>query len=167
MFINRFILLVFVFIVQYASAQQLERQVISSLGSSTSSGALQLDFTVGESFVNAQQTSSLVLTEGYQQVSDEITLSSASVINPLKARLYPNPTNANALLVIHTDKHYHGTLVVYSQQGVLQNEQTVELQPNNRNTLALDLTTYSKGLYFIKLVTKENQLLVSDKLVKY
>lgn len=85
--------LCFLFSAQTQS-QSLDRQVIGSAGLAVQSSTTGLSFTVGEAVTESAVTSSVVLTQGFQQVDDDELI---GIFEPLpegiSLLIYPNPTS--------------------------------------------------------------------------
>lgn len=88
-----YLILLTAFITLDAKSQSLERQVIGSAGLFAENSSASLSFTVGEVVTESAVTSSVVLTQGFQQVNDDELI---GIFEPLPESvtllLYPNPT---------------------------------------------------------------------------
>jgi hypothetical protein len=76
--------------------------------------------------------------------------------------IYPNPTNGNLSIknVNSIDKEIVVTVYDVLGNAIIENK---ELNSAIEN---IDLSDFSSGLYFVKIMNKNNQLLYSDKIVK-
>ena len=76
--------------------------------------------------------------------------------------IYPNPTNRNLSIknVNSIDKEVVVTIYDVLGNAIIENK---ELNSTIEN---IDLSDFSSGLYFVKIMNKNNQLLYSEKIVK-
>jgi rhamnogalacturonan endolyase len=89
-------------------------------------------------------------------------------IEQSKTRLsaYPNPLNAQSKVVFQLAKAGKYSLAVYDMKGALINViGNGQAQSNKQISYNLDASKYSKGLYFIKLMT-ETEILMERIIVK-
>lgn len=63
--------------------------------------------------------------------------------------IYPNPSNGN--FTIATDNFENTTIAIYNVAG-----QLIKNQNLTQNKTLIDLTTFSKGIYFVKVTTKDH-----------
>ena len=71
--------------------------------------------------------------------------------------VFPNPTNGN--LNIHNKQYPIETVAIYNLQGQLLYSNIYE----NQNQIAIDITSYSKGIYMIMINNKQPIKIIKDK----
>jgi hypothetical protein len=83
---------------QPASAQTLDRQVVSPGGSSGTAGGVQLSWTLGQAAVTTESAGNLLLTQGFQQPTVLVSNRPGEAQRSANGRvtLFPNPAKAQA-----------------------------------------------------------------------
>lgn len=97
-------------------------------------------------------------------VTDTLTLNIYTATNPQffnKIKIYPNP--AKTSLTIHYGNY--ATMNGYSLQIINSNGTIIFSDQINSQSLLLNITDWSKGLYLIKIVDKNNNAIEIKKLV--
>jgi len=84
-------------------------------------------------------------------------LATDDFLNETGIRLYPNPTND----ILQVDGNSISSISVYSVTG----QQLVNSNHTNEDNVQLDVSTYAKGVYFLKVDTN-NQASKTLKFVK-
>ncbi|MFA7081300.1 MAG: T9SS type A sorting domain-containing protein, partial [Bacteroidales bacterium] len=74
--------------------------------------------------------------------------------NPISITLYPNPTSSSSRLEIdNVEGNIEITITDISGRKI----QTMSTRANNKFETTIDLTTQSKGIYFISIVTEKTK----------
>jgi len=152
-----------------ASAQSsLSPSVLASSGSSSHSGKVQLDWTLGEVAVATLSTSSGFLTEGFHQ--PEILRVEAVLPNQNDApvaeaiTIAPNPVSALlTILVPETWSSSASTVVLFDING--QQIQTGQITPGVA-TLEWDMSAHPAGAYWLHIVAKDSKQVQTFKVIK-
>ena len=124
-----------------ARAQTIEKFSIDSGGSSTSTGSIQILYTLGEVSVQEYSLGNLQVSEGFINSFPEGTLGLAT--EPAEnILLYPNPA--------HDRFYVRGTrpikqLMLYDMSGKL-------MASTDQNQMAVD--HLASGVYFVQIVTQ-------------
>lgn len=90
---------------------------------------------------------------------DEITIPCLSIketddLDPIRIQLYPNPTNSTSNLKI---ENVHGNIKIRITDVSGRVLQEIEENVNNGYETQIDLSNYSKGTYFINIITDKSQ----------
>ena len=148
------------------SAQTIERQVIGSLGNTSTAGGITVTSTVGEVAVATNSTSNMLLTEGYQQAIDSNSVSIAEIQNTAKMKLYPNPTTNSAKLEITTNFNSATIVAVYSVEGKLISSNSFSIISGIESSIQIDVSNQASGVYMIRIIGEDNSFLETMRLVK-
>ena len=108
-----FFAILFLFAAIRLHAQTLERQVIGSAGIYQTAAWGSLSSTTGESVTNTFTTSSLILTQGFQQPLQSDVRVYDIVGDNISVTVFPNPAADIINVVVHSNvagKHYYVTL---------------------------------------------------------
>jgi hypothetical protein len=143
-------------------SQSLSPTVVASSGDYFSAGSTTLSWTLGEIATDTYIGSSNQLTQGFHQPDSKFALID-DIVPDFHISLYPNPTSG--LVTIEAD-NYTGTLrieildltgkIIYST-GSLENTNSV---------YQVDVSGYSRGIYFMQIFDGENQKIKTFKLEK-
>lgn len=139
------------------NAQKLSEFSINATGGSMSNANQSLLFTVGDIFVlptDSNQTSSGLI--GVLEVSEVITSLESSSYNLVK--VYPNP--AQDKLIIKSPVDGIQSLLLSDSQGKVLINRTLN------KTSDLTLAELPKGLYLLKLVNSQGQIVKTYKIIK-
>ncbi|MFO7868846.1 MAG: T9SS type A sorting domain-containing protein [Bacteroidales bacterium] len=98
------------------------------------------------------------MSEGVQQSAIHIE-SIVSEIQHVDISVYPNPVAKNVYISIGQSSHQY-YYYLYSSNGVLLDENMC----NNKTRISF--THYSKGVYFIKIVERESNLINQYTIIK-
>ncbi len=74
--------------------------------------------------------------------------------NPISITLYPNPTSSSSRLEI---ENVEGNIEITITDISGRKIQTMSTRANNKFETTLDLTTHSKGIYFITIITEKTK----------
>ena len=139
--------------------QELEKQVISSGAINTANG-LSINSTVGELSIAQYELSDLTFSEGFSAIIVTIE----EVVEPLsvydfQVKIQPNPVID--LLVINAQQVQESfSYKVHDLKGNLL------LSESLLNEKSVDFSTYSKGIYFLKIYDSKNLFIQSFKIIK-
>jgi len=131
------------------NAQSIERQVIGSAGGSFS-GAVQVDWTVGETVVATATGGSSILTQGFHQ--PQPAASGVKTTEPATGLVaYPNPTGS-VINLQWKNAAFTGTLVLYDAIGRVVWSSSLATS----NLTTIDMSQFTPGVYNLQ-VNGENQ----------
>lgn len=148
------------------TAQSIERQVIGSTGGTATAGNVIVTSTVGEVAVATASTSSILLTQGYQQAADSSLVSISEIEDIANMKLYPNPTTNSAKLEITANFNSVAMVTVYASDGKLIRSNSLSLTSRVESTTQIDLSNQASGVYLIRITGKNNSFVKTMRLVK-
>lgn len=155
--------LVFIFIILgltfilHTSAQQ----VISSAGAYSIGTNVQLSWTVGEPVIKSFTGGSTILTQGFQQGNLKVTPIEPVLMPGIFFSVYPNPVSY--ALILESSASGNPTLdyQLFNMEGKLIAKQRIKNQ-----TEIIIMKNYSSGIYLLKIVMNNQQLLQTFKILK-
>lgn len=135
---------------QSICAQQLDRQVFSSAGSSIKSGNIWLDYTIGETSVITFISGSIVLNQGFQQVYNT-GLKIANILPASSIQVYPNPTSGRLQVDIPEEMVNASSYKLIDMSGrLISGENDVNPTLNSKNT-TLNISDLPYGVYLLSI----------------
>ena len=142
-------------------AQSIKRQTIGSLGSSTQTTDLYLSQTVGQPyFTHTYAGNNFSISPGFQQsmsslIKGEVLEESFATIS-----VFPNPATNHATMVFSELVEQASIRIVdLSGQVVLHDVLT------KSNQYHFDCSNWSKGIYFVSLLSPKDQQLYTSKII--
>jgi Secretion system C-terminal sorting domain len=153
------------------NAQTLSPTVISADGGRISTSEMTIDWTIGETFVDAYLVNSGMITEGFHQpilkVENDISAISAATDRTIlgenanfSMNCWPNPVAETLSARINSDKWTTATIQLINEKG-----QTIEQSVQNTNIdFEISMRNYQNGHYFLQFLNPAGQLLGSKKI---
>lgn len=137
-------------------AQSAERQVIGSAGNFTSATGLQVSNTVGETITTTGSSTSLILTQGFQQPNTSpLAIEDVKLGYVIKA--YPNPAHNAVTLDFTTQKSLLLQISLFDIYGK-QIQPTEQLNINGNIVHTVNVSAIPSGNYFIHLTNTDGKL---------
>ena len=139
----------------FADAQQIERQVIASGGTTGTGGGMILDYNIGELVVATGQGGGNILTQGFEQADYIIT-----AINPnhgpeaAEISVFPNPASEEVNLKGTIPGASSISLEMWDISGKLISRSALSLK-NGSLDEKLDLSAVAVGQYHFSLYDGE------------
>jgi Secretion system C-terminal sorting domain len=150
------IMLLGLFWVLSLKSQTLSPQVVATSGTSYSSPAGQMDFTIGEVIIASMISGSNVLTQGIHQ--PEINFTSIEAIdNEFAFSLYPNPTDQ--FVTIESSKEMEMRVSIYDAIG-----QAIVVSDLFTKKITLDLQVLASGYYLLVITNASGKRLFTYKM---
>ena len=143
------------FLVIPIRAQSIERQVVSSAGSTYTQGEYTLDFTLGE-FMTTTGVNGDELSQGFHQVWAVVT-AIGDVVSDLETKIYPNPVQE----ILNIESVEKISVQVFDLQGRMLMNQLI-----NPGTTSMDIHELSIGTYIICMSDDMGARVKNFKLVK-
>ncbi|MEO0875913.1 MAG: T9SS type A sorting domain-containing protein [Bacteroidota bacterium] len=142
---------------------QLERQALTIAGGHYTDGSLELTQSLGQVATATVQSDELILTQGFQQPSDNIT-STYTAISFNKLRFYPNPVQDYGNLQLDIEESFQLQIELFNIAGQLIRHRTESLNKGT-NSLSFDYRDLSAGIYLMKLTDEDQALLKTVRIV--
>lgn len=153
-------------LVSLARGQTLERQVIGTTGAAVENTSAMLSYTVGEVSIQTAVTTSVILTQGFQQV-DTTDLLGIPYLTDLYAHMlvYPNPTNGS--LSIRIDGHINPDYGMLYLEVIDMNGKAVRTVPMDLPLVSLDVADLGNSAYLLTLSSEERGVVQRVRFIKY
>jgi len=149
----------------WAMAQNIEKQVIGSTGSTSITSSLIITSTIGEAQVQTQSNASIILSAGYQHANNNATSNPKLEVNN-GLTLYPNPTRGISKIEMTTQMNANITIKIYSSLGIQVNTSILQLAVGSTSSTQIDLTHQAKGVYYVSVLDEQNHEIQTFKLLK-
>jgi hypothetical protein len=131
---------------------QMRPNVIASSGAFFSNSAGMLSYTVGElAAVTTLSSSNNILTQGFQQPSDNPVYVPSVDAQNFSMTVYPNPGKGNFYVSIKTPKDYSMTYSVFDLLGKVVIASDKKVLRGNA-TIPVDLTKQIAGVYLLECI---------------
>lgn len=145
-----------------AFSQTKQSEVVASAGGSVQAGNVSVSFTVGEPATGTLSAGNVVMTQGFQQGYIDIPDTEVEAALAKNVRLYPNPIKTT--LFVELEEIPQGECVVkcYDMSGRMVGEVQYESDPR----MAIDMSNYPQGAYFVKVLVDDEEL-INSRVVKY
>lgn len=130
-------------------AQSLERVAIASLGSSTvTTSTLQLSTTVGETCISSFSSTSLVLSEGFQQ-GTELPVALDELPDNFSLTVYPNPMGDQLSLRIESQSSMELEVTLWDGLGRETPVPSTRLEVHQYANRTIDCSQLAVGAYLL------------------
>ncbi len=139
-------------------SQSISKQVIGTSGKTLTNSNLKLSYTVGEPVVGLMTAGGNQLGNGYYPAMDLQALSIDDVTLNVEIKLYPNPTSQ--YLYISHPEYNSFSIQVVDMNGKQIHTGTIE------KDVALDVSSYTQGMYLITIENKESNKKNTYKIIK-
>jgi len=139
-------------------AQSTERQVIATTGASVSASNVQVSYTIGESTTTTLAAGNIIVTQGFQQPDEELTVGVDERVSDLSINVYPNPAEDVVTLQISSGSDRVVNATVYDMQGKQTGVSVSNLQVNGTLKQTLDVSALSAGQYLISFTDGQSTL---------
>lgn len=166
---SAFVAILIVFCFQISFAQQLGPSVIATAGHDHSNGDKRVSYTIGELVVPTFKTTNYFLTQGFQQpVKFMLSGINKDPLSEVSVKIFPNPTTkyvnikvSNATLPVDCQVEVYNMFGQKIRPSILRNK------INNGENIKIDLSGFTRGTYFIRILDKEIQKRYTDfKVIK-
>jgi len=146
-------------------AQSAERQVIGSAGGTSTTTDLKVSSTVGEAVVGTGTSSTIILTQGFQQPG-EGELGIEDTETGLSVNVYPNPSKGIVTLDMDAPNTLEISVSVLDFNGTVISQPVQKQKVHGSSTHEIDLSSLAAGNYFIQLQNSKGNLKQTIKIVK-
>ena len=162
MFNYQFSFLIACFLPAFLFAQEIEREVLGSVGGIHQNTAVSMEWTIGEVMVETYQSGAIQLTQGFHQPRIVITGLNEKKENLGKVALYPNPTQQYLTVDLAGEWNLHA-IQLFDVVGTLLFDQTFE---NGFQKKFIDLQPYANGTYLLRISYDQGKEYSIHKVIK-
>ncbi len=155
-----FLLLLSLFVSGFATAQNIQNDVVASGGGQATAGNLDLEYTIGEPVIETVGNATLTVTQGFHQTSLIITFIEDLSLN-VNVRVFPNPAQSTLIVDMPVNLDYDFTCTLYNMQG---EKLFSELITPGKNTISMQ--AYSNGNYVLMVKNRTNGKYTTYKITK-
>ncbi|MFO7923564.1 MAG: T9SS type A sorting domain-containing protein [Bacteroidales bacterium] len=146
------------------NGQYLTPQVIASIGGFASNDAGSLSWTVGETFTATYSSDNLFLTQGFQQ-PDFMVVSAENIIMPdFNVKVFPNPATDFIRVEWETPDQTEIHVELYDLVGRRISQ---EKSDNSVNHIQMDLQSFQRSAYLLKVYSKDGKFSKTYRIIKY
>jgi hypothetical protein len=139
-------------------SQFISKDVISSSGKTQVGSNNKISWTLGETVVGIMDSQNNQVSNGYHQGLNVSTLMIEDVSLDLKLIVYPNPTS-NYLNVFHPNQdNFEVRITDINGKDIFLG--------NITKSMPIDLSNYTKGVYFVTILNKDIKLINTYKIIK-
>jgi hypothetical protein len=135
------------------SAQTLALQVLVPVAGDTSTGTLNYSQTIGETAVEIINGSDFILTQGFQQPGIKISQENPPPGNGV--RVYPNPVTDFVTIELFGDKTREFRIEFFTISGTMLQVENLVFKNQYWHIQPYSVENYSKGLFFIRIISKD------------
>ncbi len=155
------IILILLFLPVIVFAQtKVDRSALNSSGGEYKGNNISVSYSIGETVLETGATSTIILTQGFQQPDKAGPISVEFETSKVSVRVFPNPTTYKLTIEFPFEvlKEYNYKLTDLKGETVLEGKLT------GQQTQELDLSDFPNGTYFINIRTEQETQTV--KIVK-
>lgn len=132
------------------------QSVISASGQHLESGNLITNHTLGEVAVFTGEQSNVIVTQGFHQ--NLYTLTSIESIDEISFQVFPNPTSDYLTITSSIQEPITALLVNNNGQEIKS--------VNITKSVKMNIADLPNGIYFVRIISKDNEIMTISKLVK-
>lgn len=145
---------------QYCFNQTLNTQIIASAGDEFKNSDLSVDWTLGETITETLSSSTITLTQGFNQTKLIITDIKPSIELSFLIQAYPNPTSDFIYLKTEGIENRKLVYILYDAKGSILLQQSVK-----SSIEMVDLHSADSGLFFLQVI-EDKKMLKTFKITK-
>lgn len=162
---KRILLFVFVCLLNgYAFGQSVSSYVIAAAGEHSETSDISVSWTLGEIAVETLESSSIILTQGFQQGYYEITSVDGPVMSNLDLKVYPNPATDHIYISLKSDEVKSALIEIYNIDGKLVLNEKWEYIDG---PYKIDINGFGSSQYILRISDSSGKLLQTYKIIKH
>ena len=147
----------------FVNAQEISSYVVASSGGSAETTNLNISWTLGEVAIETLESSTLILTQGFQQGYFEITSIDEPVAGSFTLKVYPNPAVEYIWVAMETVDIKIATIEIFDIDGKLVYNQKWQLEDGEKQIM---LNGFSASQYILRVSDETGKVLQNFKLIK-
>src|SRR6056297_2383004 len=144
------VLLFFLFVCGFATAQNVQNDVVASGGGHATAGNLDMEYTIGEPVVETVGDATLIVTQGFHQPGLMETSIENNSLN-VEVGVFPNPTQSTLIVDLPDKQDHEFSWTLYDMQG---KQLASELITTGKNVISMQ--AYSNGNYVLMVKNRTN-----------
>lgn len=161
---SKILFLVILFIVTDAFSQQLSHQVVLPAAGVILTGGISYSQTIGETAVEIISSPDFLLTQGFQQprlrILPEINTNGNGV------KVYPNPVIDYVDVELFGEKARSFRITIININGTIVHSEDLSFEEKFWHIQEIAVTSLIRGLYFVRVVSKDGVISRSFKIEK-
>lgn len=149
----------------YSQSDTISRYVVATAGGDTTVNDISVSWTLGEVAVEklANEDSTLILTQGFQQVYFEIVSVGEPLSNNFEMKVYPNPATEYIWVLLESEEIKDAVIEIFDLEGKVVYNKHWDFV-NGPNQIMLNDMVSSQ--YILRISDKSGQALQTFKLIK-
>ncbi len=147
-------------------AQSIERSVIGSTGGYAETATVSVSSTVGETVISTVSNGTIILTQGFQQPSDQDITSVRQPELALGYKVYPNPTSETLFIELNSPQAVSLDLALFDIQGRAVGGLGENLTVQGEVKRSWDLSQLSEGSYVLRVIEQGGRVAESIRIQK-
>lgn len=161
---KRVILFILVIITSISvNAQDISSSVVASAGGSAETSNFIVSWTLGEVAIETLESSSITLTQGFQQGYFEITSIDEPITGNFALKVYPNPAAEFIWVAMETVDIKVATIEIFDIDGKRVYNQKWHLIDGEKQIM---LNGFSASQYILRVSDETGKVLQNFKLIK-
>lgn len=151
-----FIFVLFIMLMAECFSQGISHQVLVPLASVADAGNLNVSQTAGEPMVEGLYGVDYNLTQGFHQPGIDLTRPVPPEGNGVE--VYPNPVVDILKVELFGVEEADFELVLFGLNGAVYYRKTISCSRDYWRIEPIDLGNYKRGMYFVRIQTRDNRI---------
>lgn len=155
---QRGILILVLFIAHMAGcfSQDISHQVLVPLSSIAGTGKINISQTVGEPMVEGLYGADYDLTQGFHQPGIDLSRPDPPEGNGVE--VYPNPVVDILKIELFGVEETDFEIIIFGLNGTVYYQRNISCARDYWLLETVDLASYKRGMYFVRIKTKDNRI---------
>ncbi len=138
------------------NAQELSHQVLVPLALVRDQGEINISQTGGEAMVEFIHCTRYDLTQGFQQPRVKIVDPIPPMGNGVK--VFPNPVRQDLTIEMFGETSAEYDVTIFGIEGSVFYRNSYACEGNFWHTITIDVSKYQRGLYFVRVESKDSHI---------
>jgi hypothetical protein len=134
----------------------INSQVIAAAGNSGNTNTTVINYTLGEPVTDQYASNTVILSQGFQQPEGAGSVALEDVQNLMDLLIFPNPSSGEISIAFDTRKKLDLNIKLVDISGRVVRDLGDRVSVSGKETLHMDLTDLSSGVYFLRLLNPAN-----------
>ncbi|MEA2106001.1 MAG: T9SS type A sorting domain-containing protein [Bacteroidota bacterium] len=147
----------------YTFSQSISSQVIASAGEYSETSEIIVSWTLGEIAIETLESSTVILSQGFQQGYYEITSIEKLLENNVAIKVYPNPATDYIYISFESDEIKSVVIELYDLEGkiILKGKRY-----HSEGPYKINLSGLSSSQYFLRISELSGKTVETFKIIK-